>query len=103
MRRKPLSRWLFLRLFLMVMAFGLLEAPLRLHGHWERLPLYMASVAVGFVLLILAAFIGAVRKRRLWIDDREAHGLRTYEQPRDTFSNNPLVRRILFLPRRNPN
>lgn len=103
MSRRPPSRWLFLWFFLFVMAGALLQAPARLHGHLEHLPLYMSTAALGFVVLVLVSFALAVRKRRLWIEDRRARGLPTYERPRDAISDNEIVRRILFLPRRNSN
>jgi hypothetical protein len=103
MRKKPPSRWLFLPLFLAAMGAALLQAPARLRGHWNLLPLYMAGVAAWFVAYILVKFALAIRKRRLWIEDRRARGLPTYEQPRDAISNNGFVRRILFLPKRNSN
>jgi hypothetical protein len=103
MSKKPTSRWLFLWLFLFVMAGVLLQAPARLRGHLERMPLYMGTAAAGFVVLILVAFALAVRKRRLWIEDRRARGLPTYERPGDAISDSEIVRRILFLPRRTSN
>jgi hypothetical protein len=103
MSRRPPSRWLLLWFFLFVMVGALIQAPIRLRGHLEGLPLYMVGAAAGFVILILVTFGLAVRRRRLWIEDRRARGLRTYEQPRDAISDNPIIRRILFLPPRNSN
>jgi hypothetical protein len=103
MRRKPPTRWLFLWLFLTVMGAALLRAPVLLHGRWNGLPLYMGAAAVWFAVSIVVAFARAVRARRLWIEDRRARGLKTYEQPRDAISNNPIVRWILFLPKQNSN
>src|SRR5437016_7135458 len=41
-RRKLPSRWGLLWLFLLVAAAALLQAPARLHGRWQYLPLYLA-------------------------------------------------------------
>jgi uncharacterized integral membrane protein len=89
--------------FLAVIAAALLQGLVKLHGHLAYLPLYVSIVAVWVAGYLLVKFALAVRARRLWIEDRRARGLRTYEQPRDAISNNELIRRILFLPRQKSN
>jgi hypothetical protein len=98
MKRKSPSRFSLLWLFLALVAGAILEAPRLLRGHWEWMP-YYTVFAVIWVAVVIAWFIGrSIRNRRLWIEDRQARGLKTYEQPRDAISNIPIVRRILFLP-----
>jgi hypothetical protein len=106
-KRKPPSRWRMLGsilfVFLLLYAFALIQAPYRLHGRMEFLPYYMVASAILVMGVMLVEYGLMIRKRRLWIEDRRARGLPTYEQPRDAISNNKIVRRILFLPRQNSN
>jgi hypothetical protein len=102
MTRKPPSRWGLLWWFLTVIGQVFLAILIRLWGHWKILALAMAGATVWTLGYLLVKIAGGLRKRRLWIEDRRARGLKTYEQPRDAISNNEIVRRILFLPKRSP-
>ena len=102
MSRKSKGRSI-LWLFVPVIAIALLKAPAILRGNWQYPPLYLGFVVLWVAGYILVKFALALRDRRLWIEDRRARGLRTYEQPRDAISQNPFFRRILFLPRQDSN
>ena len=102
MNKKPPSRWSLLWWFLLLMAGAFLQALTKSRGRWNILAIYMGCVAAGVVAYLVVKVALVVRKRRLWIEDRRARGLPTYEQPRDAISNNEIVRRILFLPKRVP-
>lgn len=99
MTKKSPSRWGLLWWFLAIMAMVILQGFMRFHGNWNILLLY-AGGAAGFIAVYLLVKIAiAIRDRRLWIEDRRARGLKTYEQPRDAISDFPIVRHILFLPK----
>src|ERR1041385_6551281 len=102
MSKKPSSRWGLLLWFLLIMVGAVLQALTRARGQWNLLAIYMGCVAAGVVAYLVVKVALVVRKRRLWIEGRRARGLPTYEQPRDAISNNEIVRRILFLPKRVP-
>jgi hypothetical protein len=102
MSRKPPSRFSLLWLYLGLVGGAVLGAPRVLHGHWEWLPYYVIFAAICMAGPI-AWYVGrSIRNRRLWIEDRRARGLKTYEQPRDAISDNEIVRRVLFLPKKLP-
>jgi hypothetical protein len=102
MSKKPPSRRGLLWWFLSTLALAFLYGLIRLRGHWNILPLYMGGAALCVVVYILMKLALVMRKRRLWIEDRRARGLKIYEQPRDAISNNTVVRWILFLPKQKP-
>lgn len=96
------SRWLLLLWLLLVIASAYLRLYPRLRGYETVLAFGAGCAALGTVSYFLVKLAIAVRQRRLWIEDRRARGLRTYEQPRDAISRNEIVRRILFLPKPPP-
>jgi hypothetical protein len=102
MSKKSPSRWGLLWWFLLVIFGAFLQALTKSRGQWNVLAIYIGCVTAGAVAYIVVKFALVLRNRRLWIENRGEQGLPTYEQPRDAISNNQIVRRILFLPKRMP-